>query len=186
MMTEAAPHPIGPSEDRHNVAVLTEAIFGLVGVVVGALVTGGVDFFLEWRRTDAEKKRVRRLVAGELQFLWVQLGITLETGTTPRVPLSTFEGRFLPDDLWLANRATLASALDDEQYGDLAGRYAAIDLFRRAQDELGPGAPLGTNLMTQAKDLQEHVEDAYEGLTGMTLGEEPERDAQNGHDVTGV
>ena len=34
----------------------TTAIFGLVGVVVGALVTGGIDFWLQWRRRPGNSR----------------------------------------------------------------------------------------------------------------------------------
>jgi hypothetical protein len=152
--------------------VWATAIFGLVGVVVGALVTGGVDFLLEHRRENAESSRVKRLVAGELQTIWAQLNVTLETRETPRVALSDFEGRFLPDELWLTSRGQLASAADNQQYIELAGLYAGLDLFRRTLADLGPSQTLNPDLIQQARDLCEHVETAYHWLTSMTLQDE--------------
>jgi len=45
---------------------LTPAIFGLVGVVVGAIVTGGAQVFLDWLHECRAVKRAKRLVSGEL------------------------------------------------------------------------------------------------------------------------
>jgi hypothetical protein len=45
---------------------VAEAIFGLVGVVVGALVTGGVEFLSERRRDAALLLKAARLVEAEL------------------------------------------------------------------------------------------------------------------------
>lgn len=87
------------------------AIFGLVGVVVGAVVTGGVDLVLEKLRERTERRRMRRLIAGELQTLWVQLDVAVAEGVTPRVPISDY----LPDDVWLSSRPLLASAVDRQE-----------------------------------------------------------------------
>jgi hypothetical protein len=41
------------------------AIFGVVGVVAGVLVSGGVAYLLEWRREGALILQAKRLVAAE-------------------------------------------------------------------------------------------------------------------------
>jgi len=38
---------------------VSAAIFGLIGVVVGALVTGGVDYVMQRRREKAELRQAR-------------------------------------------------------------------------------------------------------------------------------
>jgi hypothetical protein len=45
---------------------VAEAIFGLVGVIVGAVVTGGVEFVAERRREAALLRKAARLVEAEL------------------------------------------------------------------------------------------------------------------------
>jgi hypothetical protein len=50
-----------------RLGLVAEAIFGLVGVVVGALVTGGVQLILDWRREQRDLRRTKRLVGAELR-----------------------------------------------------------------------------------------------------------------------
>jgi hypothetical protein len=119
---------------------------------------------------------VKRLVGGELQIVWAHLNVTVDKRATPNVPLTHFEGRFLPDELWLSNRTPLATALDDDEYMELAGLYAGLDLYRRVLADLGPSAALRQTLVDQASHLREHVETAYHVLTGRTLEDEPVSD----------
>jgi hypothetical protein len=165
-----------PGNGLTLLVVWATAIFGLIGVVVGAVVTGGVDFILEKRREDAEQKRARRLIAGELQLVAVHLEQASEQPATPRVRISDFQGQFLPDEVWLASRTQLASALDDKQYVDLAGIYAAVAMLRLSLDELGPLRPVPKRLKQQAGVLREKVAEAYAELVGMQLETEDGED----------
>jgi hypothetical protein len=85
---------------------VTAAIFGLIGVVVGGLVTGGVDFLLDWRREGAEQKQAKRLVGDEVESIVTGLDHIVERGRLPG-RLSTEEARmqFLPVSEWSQHKA---------------------------------------------------------------------------------
>jgi hypothetical protein len=84
------------------------AIFGIVGTVVGATVTGGVDYLLERRREQALIRQAKMLVADELHTAWIQLPLMAEEKRTPRAMNEEMAARFLPTDLWHRFKATLA------------------------------------------------------------------------------
>jgi hypothetical protein len=50
---------------------VTAAIFGLIGVVVGALVTSGVDLLLDKRRDGQLGRQASRLIGDELHTVWI-------------------------------------------------------------------------------------------------------------------
>ena len=52
---------------------MTEAIFGLIGVVVGGLISGGLSLILEWRKERVAARVAARLVREDL--LPVSLGM---------------------------------------------------------------------------------------------------------------
>lgn len=105
---------------------MSAAIFGLIGVVVGALVTGGVDYVMQRRREKAELRQARRVVAGELSDLWYQLEtITAGDRWPGEVPEEWFASR-----MWEAHRPVLASQLSDEDWNELARIYSIATKFR--------------------------------------------------------
>lgn len=96
---------------------MTAAIFGLLGVVVGGLVTGGVDYVMARRREKAELRQSTRLVADELHSLWLVVDLILERGQLPpeRLPGEDAELLFSTGS-WHAHKAVLARALRQEQW----------------------------------------------------------------------
>ena len=96
---------------------MTAAIFGLLGVVVGGLVTGGVDYVMARRREKAELRQSTRLVADELHSLWLVVDLILERGQSPpeRLPGEDAELLFSTGS-WDAHKAVLARALRQEQW----------------------------------------------------------------------
>jgi hypothetical protein len=59
---------------------MTEAIFGLVGVVVGALVTGGVSFALAWRTERSDILAGLRLLEADLLNAESAIEVAVEAG----------------------------------------------------------------------------------------------------------
>ena len=49
------------------------AVFGLLGVLVGGLITGAVDLWLERHRQADSTALAKRLVADELHTCWGQM-----------------------------------------------------------------------------------------------------------------
>ena len=104
---------------------MTAAIFGLLGVVVGGLLTGGVDYFMARRREQAELRQSTRLVADELHSLWLVVDLILERGQLlpARLPGEDTELLF-PTGSWHAHKAVLACALRQKEWIALATVYA--------------------------------------------------------------
>jgi hypothetical protein len=68
---------------------MTAAIFGLIGVVVGALVTGIVQWRLERRRETTNRRAAMRLLAADFAVSQALIRPVLETGAwgSERIPL---------------------------------------------------------------------------------------------------
>jgi hypothetical protein len=120
---------------------VTAAIFGLIGVVVGGLITGGVDFLLERRREGAEHKQAKRLVGDEIDSIVTGLDLIVENARLPRRGLSDEERmQFLPVGEWFQHKAALALALSDDEWRFLSTFYYNVGGFRARAIDLGPGA----------------------------------------------
>lgn len=48
---------------------MTEAIFGLVGVIVGAAITGGFEVWSDGRRRKSDLRQATRLVAQDVYII---------------------------------------------------------------------------------------------------------------------
>jgi hypothetical protein len=97
------------------------AIFGLVGVVVGALVTGGVDYYLDARREKRELKQARRIVGFEVAEIAIEaavMGTQLRSGPDSDPNLFEGAGAILGREAWASYRDVLASRLDNENVWD--------------------------------------------------------------------
>jgi hypothetical protein len=110
-------------------AQMTNAIVGLIGVIVGGLLTGGTQLFLEWRRERNGHRRAKRLVAGELLHTEVILRSAYQRRQWP--PIDDPQA-VCPDAAWLENRAVLAGVLSQELWTQLVMVYAG-QAFDRAR-----------------------------------------------------
>jgi hypothetical protein len=111
---------------------MTAAIFGLVGVIVGAIVTGGVDLYMERRREDALTRRAKLLVGEQLHTAWVQLGLLVETGHTPNLINDEARARFLATDAWHTYKVELTrnGVLSADDWTALSTTMHNIETFR--------------------------------------------------------
>jgi len=142
---------------------VSAAIFGLIGVVVGALVTGGVDYVMQRRREKAELRQARRVVAGELSDLWYQLEtITAGDRWPGEVPEEWFASR-----MWEAHRPVLASQLSDEDWNELARIYSIATKFRAM---FGAGEALTDEDKLNLKNVLHSAGTAHYRLSGRQLG----------------
>jgi hypothetical protein len=115
---------------------LTAAIFGLVGVVVGALVNGAVA---AWRqRVSARSKLLTaaRLVQEELVRYR-----SLALAASRRPPEELPQLQHCEPVVWQSNRAVLAWALDDDVWRVIARAYAGVDALVSVL-VFGPGLSL--------------------------------------------
>jgi hypothetical protein len=105
---------------------LTPAIFGLVGVVVGAIVTGGVQVFLDWLHERRAVKRAKRLVSGELLQLITVLRSAYDTGRWPQWADISLA---FDTSAWRDERPYLAAAVSLFSWTRLVGCYTQIPVI---------------------------------------------------------
>jgi hypothetical protein len=103
---------------------MTEAIFGLVGVVVGGLLTGLMQAWQQRRTARAEMRAGARLISAELSVLQERLR-RYGDGETERPDL--------PDVVWPAHRAVMARELDRDDWVTVARAYALLELWQGDQ-----------------------------------------------------
>jgi hypothetical protein len=99
------------------------AIFSLVGVIVGGLLTGGVQAFQQRRTERAESRAAARLLSAELSEQHVFLDTLIKqasTSTNQDLP---------PISAWSEYRAIMARQLDDDPWTAVAGAYVELSLF---------------------------------------------------------
>jgi hypothetical protein len=98
---------------------MTEAIFGLLGVVVGSAITWGIELWRA-RRNDANEARVAaRLVADELQSI-------SNARTVDEPQFRRQRDLALQQDAWVTHRAILARELTDSDWRRVREAYDAL------------------------------------------------------------
>jgi hypothetical protein len=119
---EAAGRPWTAGRAARDNAFVTAAIFGLIGVVVGALINGVVTALAQRRTERSERRAATRLVASELDT-WNSLALAAEARPPEQLPqLHNAE-----PILWQSNRSVLARSLRDDDWEAVASAYAHVD-----------------------------------------------------------
>lgn len=103
---------------------MTEAIFGLIGVVVGGLISGGISLILERRKEHVTARVAARLVREDL--LPVSLGI--EDVFNGRV-WSQRPDRRSRERSWAEHRSRLATVMEYSDYASVVQTQIAADRF---------------------------------------------------------
>jgi hypothetical protein len=121
---------------------MTEAIIGLVGVLVGGLVSGGATYLMAQRAERAKLRAAARLVENELQHVQSLVHFDLMNLDVLRgmeADSEWIEGLPPPNllavstDVWLKHQGILAEALAAEKWYSLQRAYVAIE--SRQQDQ---------------------------------------------------
>jgi hypothetical protein len=105
---------------------MTAAIFGLIGVVVGAALTGAVNWLLERRRERAEAQAAARLLKSEVEAAISDVASTLAEGMWPISYQPTWR------QSWSSYRRPLAARMDPEAFEAAAKAYARMDQLQSA------------------------------------------------------
>jgi hypothetical protein len=149
---------------------MTQAIFGLIGVLVGAFVTSGWEFLMERRRERKAFRRSRRLVAEELHTIWVHM-LVVEDGKTPTSTTEKTEARFLPTNTWAAHREVMADdALSDDAWNVLPMLFNNAESLRFYLLDQPGGTQLPADKLQLIDGSAAQVAEMYEYLTGTPPG----------------
>jgi hypothetical protein len=100
---------------------MTEAIFGLIGVIIGGLISGGINLFLQQRKERLSAKVSARLVRDDLYLAacWIEDAVTegeWEYGSD----------RKINEQAWNDHRAQLAAVLAYDDYASVGLAYQAV------------------------------------------------------------
>jgi hypothetical protein len=115
-----------------------DAVLPLIGVVIGAVLGGGVTFLLDRRRERRAARAGLRLVVVELrrtQSTWLNLTKAWNEAPTAETAdwvISELQGRPLATAQWTNYQELLAASLSGEDWKALADAYAVIGLANEA------------------------------------------------------
>jgi hypothetical protein len=115
-----------------------DAVLPLIGVVIGAVLGGGMTFLLDRRRERRAARAGLRLVVVELrriQSTWQNLTNEWDekpTAETAEWVISEVQGRPFSTAQWQNHQEILASSLSGEDWKALADAYAVIGLVNEA------------------------------------------------------
>jgi hypothetical protein len=114
---------------------LAQAIFGLVGVVIGGVLTGAVEWWHASRAKRATRRVAMRLVAGELREAAVALnyasGLQGDAAVARDIRNSIALG-FFHDDMWREYRRPLAEVLPQAGWTTVSAAYLALRSLRQS------------------------------------------------------
>lgn len=110
---------------------MTAALIGLVGIVVGAGLTGFVDIVKDWKREKALAQGVVKVLALDLIELDSQLRWSLEDRL---FHLSASEAARITET-WLANRDLLARKLSPDAWATIARVFQSVLIWTDRDDD---------------------------------------------------
>lgn len=147
---------------RENGEAVTGAIFGLVGVVVGGLLTAAVQVFQESRSQRTLSLAAARLLSAELSVQEeILVRLAKEESAEP-----------VSDDMppvsdWPDQRAAMARTLDDETWTAVAAAYARLVLWHW---ENRKASEAGKDQRDEISTLVVHLHAAREKLHAFRFG----------------
>ncbi|MEV0084765.1 hypothetical protein [Saccharopolyspora sp. NPDC050642] len=105
---------------------MTAAIFGLVGVIIGGLLTGLVDFMLERRRERNDARAASKLLRSQLNDARTAVVVALEGREWP---LGWNDKAWAQS--WSVYWSALAGRMADDAFLKLAEAYNYMELLQR-------------------------------------------------------
>lgn len=132
---------------------MTEAIFGLVGVVIGGLLNGGVTWLTERKSLRSRAMVAARLVKSEFVTADVAIDVALSNDSWAdlTVGISVTE--------WNQHRETLAAVLDEKEWASLEV-YASISGLIAIDAEVRKGEAIGESYGETLKNVQSRAQNA--------------------------
>jgi hypothetical protein len=105
---------------------VTAAIFGLLGVLIGGVLNGIIQWRLDLARGKLAARSASRLVAEEIYLNLARLASSITHGTTHLL-------RQLDHAAWAAHRSELAVTLDDSHWYKLVEAYSALNAIEETR-----------------------------------------------------
>jgi hypothetical protein len=97
-----------------------ELLAALIGIVAGAVATGGVQTWHKARDRKLAARVAARLILGDLYIAEHTVGRIVEGGHWPDRNMPTFESEL---DVWVENRQAFAAAVDATDWTLVAAAY---------------------------------------------------------------
>lgn len=118
---------------------MTEGLFALLGVILGGVVTAGVTFFQEARRTRAARRVAARIMVDQLLLAGHKLHRTGSSGVW------AFESeaerqRVLSDAHWIRQRELFASSLSARDWDVVSAAFGWLARLSDGTRDVLPGA----------------------------------------------
>ena len=132
--------------------MILTAVFGIVGVIVGAIVTGGTQLFIDRRKEQRAVARAKRLVAGELLQARLILRVLHKAQRWPSPGVLAL----LSTDAWQEHSFYL-SLLDPTVWDNLVGLYAEFATLRVVASAFAPGDAIETGTLATMRSIDEHL-----------------------------
>src|SRR5664279_1306984 len=104
-----------------------EAIFGLMGVIVGGLLTAGIESKRERRREKRAKDLAKKLLLSELLQVRIFLDSIAKLSQWP--PIEDVDS-FVPTKVWTAETSVLIGQFDEGMWRRLISCYGMIAIQR--------------------------------------------------------
>ncbi|MDQ2629378.1 MAG: hypothetical protein M3Y75_00175 [Actinomycetota bacterium] len=135
---------------------MSEAIFGLVGVLLGAIAAGLGDYLLGKNREKAEVRRSARLLSLELEEARIFIEDSLEELRWVADP-----ERVLSNGVWFEHRGSFAQVKSPDLWRVVSGAFLKVGELRRKNHGAKPG--------TRLEPGDERYEDAAAVLPGVQV-----------------
>jgi hypothetical protein len=142
---------------------MEQAIFGLIGVVVGALITGGTSFWSEKRRESAELRAALRILDDEIESAIAGISACLELRHWhPRIREIVLED-------WPRSRGIIAARLNSVDWMAVSNANAVVTAITiRADARLNAtGAGAAPVLAEDDEETLAHAKATLEVIQGM-------------------
>ena len=103
---------------------MSDWVAGLLGVVIGGLITGGTNLGMAWRREKREARAARRIIRSELEEAAEAVKVALEYKEWPAGwTKKTWS------ESWSIYRPSLALDIDDDEFEKIATAYLLMGLL---------------------------------------------------------
>ncbi len=120
-------HPVLERRRRseQNPTVVSEAVIGLIGVIAGALTTGGVQGLVARRDRTRHARVAACLVFGDLQIARATVASQLER----RLPMPEEPKLERLLAAWATNRASFAAGVKPEDFHRVAAAFTSLESY---------------------------------------------------------